>query len=58
MPKVMVTVAEFEKAIILEWQREGSAAAKARGNYKTGRPVVMTADKKKLCHAAGIQWLE
>lgn len=46
----MGTVAEFERSIILERQREGIAAAKARGNYKTGRPVVMTDEKKKLCH--------
>lgn len=57
MLQVMGTVAEFEQSIILERQKEGIAAAKARGNYKTGRPVVMTDDKKKLCHekhAAGI----
>lgn len=57
MLQVMGAVAEFERSIILERQREGIAAAKARGNYKTGRPVVMTAEKKKLCHdkhAAGI----
>lgn len=50
MLQVMCTVAEFERSIILERQREGIAAAKARGNYKTGRPVVMTDEKKKLCH--------
>lgn len=57
MLQVMGTVAEFERSIILERQREGIAAAKARGNYKTGRPVyktgrpvVMTDEKKKLCH--------
>lgn len=57
MLQVMGAVAEFERSIILERQREGIAAAKARGNYKTGRPVVMTDEKKKLCHekhAAGI----
>lgn len=50
MLQVMGTVAEFERSIILERQREGIAAAKARGNYKTGRPVVRTDEKKKLCH--------
>lgn len=57
MLQVMGTVAEFEQSILLERQKEGIAAAKARGNYKTGRPVVMTDDKKKFCHekhAAGI----
>ena len=57
MLQVMGAVADFERSIILERQREGIAAAKARGNYKTGRPVVMTDEKKKLCHekdAAGI----
>ena len=46
----MGAVAEFERSIILERQREGIAAAKARGNYKTGRPVEMTDEKKKICH--------
>ena len=50
MLQVMGAVAEFERSIILERQREGIAAAKARGTYKTGRPVVMTEEKKKLCH--------
>ena len=50
MLQVMGAVAEFERSIILERQREGIAAAKARGNYKTGRPIVMTDEKKKLCH--------
>ena len=57
MLQVMGSVAEFEQSILLERQKEGIAAAKARGNYKTGRPVVMTDDKKKICHekyAAGI----
>ena len=50
MLQVMGAVAEFERSIILERQKEGIAAAKARGNYKTGRPVVMTDEKKKICH--------
>ena len=48
--QVMGAVVEFERSIILERQREGIAEAKARGNYKTGRPVVMTDGKKKICH--------
>ena len=47
MLQVMGAVAEFERSIILERQKEGIAAAKARGNYKTGRPVVMTDEKNK-----------
>lgn len=57
MLQVMGAVAEFERSIILERQREGIAAAKARGTYKSGRPVVMTDDKKRICHekyAAGV----
>lgn len=57
MLQVMGAVAEFERSIILERQREGIAAAKARGTYKSGRPVVMTDEKKKICHeryAAGV----
>lgn len=57
MLQVMGTVAEFERSIILERQREGIAAAKARGNYKTGRPVVMTDEKKKLCHEKFDAWI-
>ncbi len=57
MLQVMGAVAEFERSIILERQKEGIAAAKARGTYKSGRPVVMTDEKKRICHekyAAGI----
>jgi DNA invertase Pin-like site-specific DNA recombinase len=50
MLQVMGAVSEFERSIILERQREGIAAAKARGTYKSGRPVVMTDEKKKICH--------
>lgn len=37
--------------------KKSIAAAKARGTYKSGRPVVMTDEKKKICHeiyAAGV----
>lgn len=37
---VMGSVAEFERAIILERQREGIAKAKQRGVYKGRRPTV------------------
>ncbi len=57
MLQVIGAVGEFEATLIRNRVLEGIAAAKARGNYKTGRPVVMTDEKKKLCHekhAAGI----
>ncbi|WP_063036296.1 recombinase family protein [Nocardia grenadensis] len=41
---VMGAFAEFERALILERQREGIAAAKARGAY-TGRAPALTADQ-------------
>lgn len=42
-------VAEFERALILERQREGIALAKARGVYK-GRKAKLNADQaEKLC---------
>lgn len=56
MLQVVGAVVEFDATLIRNSVLEGIAAAKARGNYKTGRPVVMT-DEKKLCHekhAAGI----
>jgi len=42
LPLSIVAVAELERSIILERQKAGIAAAKARGSYKSGRPVVMT----------------
>ncbi|MFZ1085921.1 MAG: recombinase family protein [Terracidiphilus sp.] len=36
-------VAEFERALILERQREGIAIAKAEGKYKGRKPVLSTA---------------
>ena len=41
---VMGAFAEFERALILERQREGIAAAKARGAY-TGRAPALTAEQ-------------
>jgi DNA invertase Pin-like site-specific DNA recombinase len=40
----MGAFAEFERALILERQREGIAAAKARGAY-TGRAPALTAER-------------
>jgi DNA invertase Pin-like site-specific DNA recombinase len=41
---VMGAFAEFERALILERQREGIAAAKTRGAY-TGRKPALTAEQ-------------
>jgi DNA invertase Pin-like site-specific DNA recombinase len=41
---VMGAFAEFERALILERQREGIAAAKRRGAY-TGRKPALTAEQ-------------
>ncbi len=52
---VMGAFAEFERALILERQREGIAAAKARGVY-TGRAPALTgeqADQLRARAAAG-----
>lgn len=57
MLQVIEGVAEFEASLIRSRVLEGIAAAKARGTYKSGRPVVMTDDKKRICHekhAAGV----
>ena len=49
---VMGAFAEFERSLILERQREGIAAAKARGAY-TGRKPALTPDKaRELCERA------
>jgi DNA invertase Pin-like site-specific DNA recombinase len=40
MLSVMGAVAEFERALLLERQREGIAVAKAKGVYKGRRPVL------------------
>ena len=36
---ILGAVAEFERSLILERQREGIAIAKARGAYKGRRPI-------------------
>ena len=49
----MGSVAEFERAIILERQREGIALAKERGAYKGRKPSV---DREKVLelHREGV----
>ena len=57
MLQVIGAVGEFEASLIRARVLEGIAAAKAKGNYKTGRPVVMTEEKKKYCkerHSMGV----
>lgn len=55
--KLMLTmlgaVAEFERGIMLERQREGIAAAKVEGKYK-GRPASLDAAEAKRLAASGI----
>ena len=45
---VMGAVAEFERALILERQREGIAQAKAKGLYKGRRPTSITKLKEAV----------
>jgi DNA invertase Pin-like site-specific DNA recombinase len=45
---VMGAFAEFERALILERQREGIAAAKARGAYTGRKPALTTEQAKQL----------
>lgn len=47
---VMGAFAEFERALILERQREGIAAAKQRGVY-TGRKPALTPDRARELRA-------
>ena len=47
---VLLSVAEFERSMILERQREGIEIAKAKGLYK-GRPMKYTEKSPKLTHA-------
>src|SRR3954447_22894191 len=47
---VMGAFAEFERALILERQREGIAAAKQRGVY-TGRKLALTAEQAQQLRA-------
>jgi len=57
--KLMLTmlggVAEFERDMMLERQREGIAKAKAEGKYKGRKPTVRAkADEIKALHATGL----
>jgi DNA invertase Pin-like site-specific DNA recombinase len=45
---VMGAFAEFERALILERQREGIAAAKARGAYTGRKPALTTEQARRL----------
>ncbi|AMY19734.1 Putative DNA-invertase from lambdoid prophage Rac [Rhodococcus sp. PBTS 1] len=46
-------VAEFERSLILERQREGIAVAKAEGKYKCRRPVLSPAHSSAARRPAG-----
>ena len=57
--KLMLTVlggiAEFEREIMLERQREGIAKAKAEGKYKGRKPTAMAkAEEVKKLHGEGV----
>ncbi|MEU8250659.1 recombinase family protein [Nonomuraea sp. NPDC048916] len=49
---VMGAFAEFERALILERQREGIAAAKQRGAYTGRRPALTSEQARQLCERA------
>jgi DNA invertase Pin-like site-specific DNA recombinase len=49
---VMGAFAEFERALILERQREGIAAAKQRGVYTGRKPALTTEQARALCERA------
>ena len=48
---MMGAVAEFERSLILERQREGIRLAKARGAYTKGRPNALTPDQVEAARA-------
>ena len=52
MLNVMVSVAQFEREMMLERQREGIARAKAEGKYKGRKPTAM-AKKDEVKYLAG-----
>ncbi|MBM3605435.1 MAG: recombinase family protein [Alphaproteobacteria bacterium] len=55
MLNIMGGVAEFERSIMLERQREGIAKAKAEGKYKGRAPTAMRqADKVRQLHSEGM----
>ena len=48
-------IAEFEREIMLERQREGIAKAKAEGKYKGRKPTAMAkAEEVKKLHGEGV----
>jgi DNA invertase Pin-like site-specific DNA recombinase len=49
---VMGAFAEFERALILERQREGIAAAKQRGAYTGRKPALTDEQARQLCRRA------
>lgn len=55
MLTVLAGVAEFERGIMLERQREGIAKAKAEGKYKGRKPTAQAkADEVKVLAAEGV----
>jgi len=55
MLNLLGSVAEFERAIMLERQREGIAKAKAEGKYRGRKPVAdAVAEEVKAMAAAGV----
>jgi DNA invertase Pin-like site-specific DNA recombinase len=55
MLNLLASVAQFERAIMLERQREGIAKAKADGKYKGRAPTVRRQSAEILqLHAAGV----
>ncbi len=55
MLNLMGSIAEFEREIMLERQREGIAKAKAEGKYKGRKPTAMAkADEVKKLHGEGV----
>jgi DNA invertase Pin-like site-specific DNA recombinase len=55
MVNVLGSIAQFEREIMLERQREGIAKAKAEGKYKGRKPTaVAKADQVQELHAQGV----
>ncbi|MGO9818062.1 MAG: recombinase family protein [Acidocella sp.] len=55
MLTMLGAVAEFERALMLERQREGIAKAKGEGKYKGRAPTALAqADEVRALHAAGV----
>lgn len=55
MLSLLGAVAQFERSLILERQREGIAKAKARGAYKGRKPLSpQLLEKAKTMHADGV----